>query len=1342
MKKTFTRLVIFAILISCFYFIAPKEPAKAYYGWVGANNSPYLPQAITQPLDINVSRNVGESAPSYVKVDSKGVVHMVWRDDTPDPAPAPINHDIFYAKWDNTRKLWVGASGSVYDPTAAIQPYDINVTRSTMDFNGTWEELWFELDSKDQPHIVWNEIIPGGNQETFYVHWDNSANNWVGAGGSVYLPSVPQPADINISRSNGFSWQPKVVIDKNDNPHVAWLEGGDVYYLKWSNVAGNWIGMMGSIYIPNAVQPVDINVSRTAGGSGSPRLAVDKNLIPHVAWADWTWPLGANRTYRTYYVRWSIGLNTWVGANSLGYNNATGANGLLGTTLRDNWPLDIAVDSQNLPHVIMDEAITPAFWDVMYVRWNPNSPPVGNWVGANNSIYFNDSLTPQPYDINISRSALDSDFSDLELDAFDFPHILMSDESWGGNYEVLYLHWEPMLLNWYGADHSLYDPNAPILPADINVSRDFGSGIRWKPRLDIDANGIPHCTWADTNFGGNVEAIYVKWMGVFEGKFTINKSSNIKTVAEPGKNIDYTIKWHFDNPKHDPLDDPYLIDQIPDNTKYFAGNATFVDDMSYSSDYGLTWYPGEAPTGSLPGTWLRWMIQPEWVGANSKIHNPATGANGNFSRNASDSFSPSVALDSKNNPHLVWSNNVPGNTDIFYIYWDSEDLRWETIDGEEYSTTSDAVNISHNSGDSFSPKIVIDSNDVVHIAWADTSYDSLLRTDVFYIRWDKNLEEWIGANGSIYNPVAPVQPSDINVSRTLNSNSGQAELKIDGQNRPHLAWNESGWDSQPEVSYVKWNGAGWIGANGLLYDPLTGANANVSRTTGFFSNLSGKFFIENDGTVYITWQERTQAGNNDIYFAKWSPTLADWVGADDVTIYIPALALQPLQINVSRNAGNSMSASLFVDSRNDPHIVWADNTWANYETIYVKWDSRVANWVGIAFSTYNPIAATLPKDINISRNSGGTSGTPDIAVDQFYVPHITWCDTTWGVSDVIYVRFDVKAADWVGIARSVYVPTAATLPDDINVSRNTNWSSNVGMIVDQFNEAHIVWDDSSYGNREVFYVKSDIRDREFKFSVTVDEKYDLPPVCNSCWFTHRRDSKVLTYSNDLCIPVGKPIIEVYKRPGSMQYFADDNIPYTITIRNSGSLKATKVRLEDLLPNELEFVSSRPTGIVGNNKVKFELGILGVGETVKISMVCKVKHPERISEKGLNVSNIATVYTYEVPPVSDYASVLILPAQDKRELSLVVQWINVNTKKSTAKAGEEIKIKYQPQGGTAPYEVTIDWGDGTKSTKVGIPGDEFETETHTYDKSGEFKITIICIDATARAYRLERMLKVE
>jgi hypothetical protein len=90
----------------------------------------------------------------------------------------------------------------------------------------------------------------------------------------------------------------------------------------------------------------------------------------------------------------------------------------------------------------------------------------------------------------------------------------------------------------------------------------------------------------------------------------------------------------------------------------------------------------------------------------------------------------------------------------------------------------------------------------------------------------------------------------------------------------------------------------------------------------------------------------------------------------------------------------------------------------------------------------------------------------------------------------------------------------------------------------------------------------------------------------------------------------------------------------------------------------------------------------------------------------------------------------------------VQWINVNTKKSTAKAGDEITVKYQPLGGTGPYEVTVDWGDGTKSTKIDISGDEFVAETHTYGKTGDFKVVISVIDATGRAYRLERTLKVE
>jgi hypothetical protein len=80
----------------------------------------------------------------------------------------------------------------------------------------------------------------------------------------------------------------------------------------------------------------------------------------------------------------------------------------------------------------------------------------------------------------------------------------------------------------------------------------------------------------------------------------------------------------------------------------------------------------------------------------------------NLSGNVGDSVNPSIAL-LGNNVHVVWTDNTPGNFDIFYR---------KSLDG---GTTFPNVikNLSGNSGLSgFSPAIALSGNDV-YVVWDD-----------------------------------------------------------------------------------------------------------------------------------------------------------------------------------------------------------------------------------------------------------------------------------------------------------------------------------------------------------------------------------------------------------------------------------------------------------------------------------------------------------------------------------------------------------------------------------------------------------------------------------------------
>jgi hypothetical protein len=73
-------------------------------------------------------------------------------------------------------------------------------------------------------------------------------------------------------------------------------------------------------------------------------------------------------------------------------------------------------------------------------------------------------------------------------------------------------------------------------------------------------------------------------------------------------------------------------------------------------------------------------------------------------------YSPAIDLDSGDTIHLVWSDDTPGYAEIYYK---------ASPDGG--GTWSAAQRITWTSGDSYSPALVIDSGDNIHVVWYDNT---------------------------------------------------------------------------------------------------------------------------------------------------------------------------------------------------------------------------------------------------------------------------------------------------------------------------------------------------------------------------------------------------------------------------------------------------------------------------------------------------------------------------------------------------------------------------------------------------------------------------------------------
>lgn len=325
-----------------------------------------------QPNEINVSLDRSFSEYSQVIIDKDGVPHVCWQDRTSG------NYEIYYVKWNEAISHWVGANGSIYDPTSLIQPPDINVSRTP---NPSLRPS-LQLDSNGLPHVAWTDSLFIVAADVYYVRWNDTLDNWVGAAGTPYIPMGAPVLDINISRSPWDSETPVLRLDSNNLPHIVWIDGQtgnqEIHYVKWMTPANNWFGANGFPYNPGAAQPFDINVSRTPRSSLWPAFDLHNDL-PCIAWRDLTFDDFGD----IYFVRWNTTQANWTGADGVQYNPLTGSSNISMTAGYSDQPT-LDMDTLGNPHVAWSDITYSDEPDILYITYNPFW---NRWMGAKGSVY-------------------------------------------------------------------------------------------------------------------------------------------------------------------------------------------------------------------------------------------------------------------------------------------------------------------------------------------------------------------------------------------------------------------------------------------------------------------------------------------------------------------------------------------------------------------------------------------------------------------------------------------------------------------------------------------------------------------------------------------------------------------------------------------------------------------------------------------------------------------------------------------------------------------------------------------------------------------------------------------
>jgi BNR repeat-like domain len=296
---------------------------------------------------------------------------------------------------------------------------------------------------------------------------------------------------------------------------------------------------------------------------------------------------------------------------------------------------------------------------------------------------------------------------------------------------------------------------------------------------------------------------------------------------------------------------------------------------------------------------------------------------------AGNSFGPAAAVDSLGRLHVVWYDDSPGNSEIYYKRSTDEGASWTVSKRLTWTT-----------GYSLRPAIAVDASDCLHIVWQE---NTPLNREIYYKKSTDGGSTWTSFQ---------------RLTWTSSYSEGPA-VAVDSSNKPHLVWHDAtpgNW----QVYYKKSadGGASWTTSERLTF---SSGNAYVSAIVTAAPNQ-----------LHVIYYDYSP-GNAEIYYRKSTNGGTSWLTRQRLTW----------------NSGSSGYADLARDAAGNLHVVWQDNTSGNEEIYYKKSTDGGTTWANSLRLTrtsggsyYPSIAADLSGNLYVVWEDG-TPGNGEIYYKKF-----------------------------------------------------------------------------------------------------------------------------------------------------------------------------------------------------------------------------------------------------------------------------------------------------------------------------------------------------------------------
>lgn len=279
---------------------------------------------------------------------------------------------------------------------------------------------------------------------------------------------------------------------------------------------------------------------------------------------------------------------------------------------------------------------------------------------------------------------------------------------------------------------------------------------------------------------------------------------------------------------------------------------------------------------------------------------------------------PTLKLDSKDKPHIVWSQYEDDVPNISYIKWNGKE--WVNAWNKAYPQYSPVICKTEKACKS--PSMAIDSSDNPHVAWTESEPMGFSR--IQYARW--NGEKWVSYKDALFSN------KGCEVSNSENS-SYTPSLVLDDKDAPHMAF-VSHAKGNIGICYIKLENRKWVNTLGKPY-PKNSAFIAEKEYLNYRHYYQNPWLdLRDDGKPCVVWEGAGTDDENTIYYLSlegkvWKNCFGDQY---------------PCNADISKDCVSSNLPVIRICPKGRPNVVWIGHKTGNQTCVcFIRWDGAI--WV-------------------------------------------------------------------------------------------------------------------------------------------------------------------------------------------------------------------------------------------------------------------------------------------------------------------------------------------------------------------------------------------------------------